>query len=382
MSRTHIAVALMLSALLIPATAGFAQGFRISSSKNGASSNSRQFNRSTNSRRVSSTPTFSAKTFKPSSSQPTARVPSTRVPSTRIPMNTFKPTVIKPSVNRPSNFGKFPTTKPRVPSQNLRPNVQLNPQLVKPVRPNTFKPVKPAINVGNLGTFTPRPTIVNKTPKFPVTKVNGVNKLVGLDKFKDLTGKVGNQKFQPIKLQKLNGNLANVWKGGNLKIAPAKQLAAKQCAIQNLSLAPHCHWWVDFVAGCHWNWNNCHWWDYCHSPGYWNCWTPCHYQIVYCPSNSGYVSSSWYFGVDCILVPDMAAYGIQDVKLNSPAALAGLQQGDLIVSINGLEIADESVLPNAIQTSGGLLNLGVIRNGAEEPVLVQVALRRIQKLSY
>jgi type II secretory pathway component PulC len=59
-----------------------------------------------------------------------------------------------------------------------------------------------------------------------------------------------------------------------------------------------------------------------------------------------------------------------------------LQQGDLIVSINGLEIADESVLPNAIQTSGGLLNLGVIRDGAEEPVLVQVALRRIQKLSY
>ena len=78
----------------------------------------------------------------------------------------------------------------------------------------------------------------------------------------------------------------------------------------------------------------------------------------------------------------MAAYGIQDVKPNSPAAFAGLRQGDLIVSINGQGIEDESVLPYAIQTSGGHLELGVIREGNDEPFLGYVRLQQIDRLSY
>ncbi len=78
----------------------------------------------------------------------------------------------------------------------------------------------------------------------------------------------------------------------------------------------------------------------------------------------------------------MAAYGVQDVKPNSPAAFAGLRQGDLIVSINGQGIEDESVLPYAIQTSGGHLELEVIREGSDEPTLVYVTLQQIERLSY
>ena len=78
----------------------------------------------------------------------------------------------------------------------------------------------------------------------------------------------------------------------------------------------------------------------------------------------------------------MAAYGVQDVKPNSPAAFAGLRQGDLIVSINGQGIEDESVLPYAIQTSGGHLELEVIREGSDEPTLGYVALQQIERMSY
>ena len=42
----------------------------------------------------------------------------------------------------------------------------------------------------------------------------------------------------------------------------------------------------------------------------------------------------------------------------------------------------ESVLPYAIQASGGHLELGVIREGSDEPVFVYVALQRIKRLSY
>ena len=66
---------------------------------------------------------------------------------------------------------------------------------------------------------------------------------------------------------------------------------------------------------------------------------------------------------------------------NSPAERAGLQAGDMIVSINGYGIDDESVLRKSIQRSGGQLVLGVIREGTEEPVLVDVLLDRVAVVS-
>jgi S1-C subfamily serine protease len=82
-----------------------------------------------------------------------------------------------------------------------------------------------------------------------------------------------------------------------------------------------------------------------------------------------------------MLIPDLASYGIQEVTVNSPADRAGLQPGDMIVSINGLYINDESVLVNAIQSSGGHLVLGVIRDGTEEPVMIEVLLDRVSVIS-
>jgi hypothetical protein len=213
-------------------------------------------------------------------------------------------------------------------------------------------------------------------------KRRNANKLEGIRNFDRWVDHRGKGKFKSLKLEKFHGKFGDVRNSGNRKLQVPQARQAKNFAIRRLSLRSGCHWWINFVIGGHWQRNHCHWWNHCYSPNYWRCWTPCRYQVVSCPPIEGYVSSSWYFGIDCILVPDMAAYGIQDVKPNSPAAFAGLRQGDLIVSINGQGIEDESVLPYAIQTSGGHLELEVIREGSDEPALVYVALQQIKRLSY
>ena len=213
-------------------------------------------------------------------------------------------------------------------------------------------------------------------------KRRNANKLEGIRNFDRWVDHHGKGKFRSLKLEKFRGKFGDVRNSGNRQLQVPQARRAKTFAIRRLSLRSGCHWWINFVIGGHWQRNHCHWWDHCYSPNYWRCWTPCRYQVISCPPINGYVRSSWYFGIDCILVPDMAAYGVQDVKPNSPAAFAGLRQGDLIVSINGQGIEDESVLPYSIQTSGGHLELEVIREGSDEPTLVYVTLQQIERLSY
>ncbi|MDP6443705.1 MAG: PDZ domain-containing protein [Pirellulaceae bacterium] len=325
-----------------------------------------------------------------------------------------RPSALSPPVSR-GGFQRAPITRPPVnlggvgrlprPGVNI-PRVPLNPgKVVTPIRPGVlnpgFKPgFKPTLPVnpggfgklpvnpmGGLGKLPVRP--IGGLGKFPVTpaignalKPNLTGKLNGVKNFETLVGKLPNQKFTPIQLDKLNGKLGAIGKAKDLQLKSIQGAKAKSMAIQKLSLAPHCHWWVDFCMGWHWHHHHCHWWDYCYTPGYWHCWTPCHYHVVYCPPTPGYVATTWYFGVECVLIPDMASYGIQKVQPNSPAALAGLMVGDMIVSINGRGIADDSVLQREIQSSGGLLQLGVVRDGAAEPVRVDVALRRVRTISY
>ena len=62
--------------------------------------------------------------------------------------------------------------------------------------------------------------------------------------------------------------------------------------------------------------------------------------------------------------------------------MAGLQAGDMILSVNGYAFDNDTVLPEMIQTSGGILNLEVYREGMEAPMTVQVRLRRLRVTSY
>jgi S1-C subfamily serine protease len=66
---------------------------------------------------------------------------------------------------------------------------------------------------------------------------------------------------------------------------------------------------------------------------------------------------------------------LDTVSPNSPAARAGLQQGDVIVAADGKPVADESALRQAIASHriGDTMRLTVLRNGRQMDVQVQLA---------
>ena len=334
------------------------------------------------------------------------RVPGqvTKPDFTRNPGQTFRPLpgqVYKPAPGSvykpaPSQIGRTPV--PSVPGNVRVPGLKTpnptTPGIIKV--PEVARVPGPKLTPGNAsdlgdkladripGVRKPFPGF-DKLGKDGPTKLDNVGRLDGLTKFAGLADqlgdKLGKDNFKPIAPEKLRKNFGDIFKdGGVKKHAPKEFSEAKSLAIRRLDLRPHCHWWVDFLSDCHWGWHGCYWWDYCHVPDYWSCWTPCHYHVVYCPATPSYVARSWYFGVECILVPDMAAYGIQEVYEGSPAAMAGLLPGDLIVSVNQVSISDESVLANNIQTSNGVIELGIVRDGSEEPFFVDVAMELVQSI--
>ena len=129
-------------------------------------------------------------------------------------------------------------------------------------------------------------------------------------------------------------------------------------------------WWV----------NVCH--DHCHTnygcwnvnQQYWDCWTPCNWQVVQCQQ------FSYFVGLNAIHIPDMQAYGVQSLVPGSPAQLSGLLPGDLILSVNGQTVFD----PNLINTElvRGRLDLQVIREGFATPIQLTVFPRLVQTVSF
>ncbi|MGY8769437.1 MAG: PDZ domain-containing protein [Pirellulales bacterium] len=290
------------------------------------------------------------------------RVPSSSVK--RVPMNQWK----LPNT-KTYNLGKANQYKPKYPVQPPKPGPQIKPQVIQPIQPK--------IDLGKLAIAKPVPV----EPKTPLNiQPKGPAKLQGIKQFEAFIGKIDNNKLAPINLLPLNGKkIGNNFNPVGLMIPGLDKAPAKKLGIAKLNLNTKCHWWIDFVIGCNWQYNNCNWVSYCYQPGYWNCWTPCHFQVIECTPCCGYDSSSWYLGIDCILIPELAAYGIQEVMPNSPAAYAGLHSGDMLVSVNGSSITNPSVLNHEIQSSGGLIELGVIHNGSNHIDYVEVALWQVNK---
>jgi len=141
-------------------------------------------------------------------------------------------------------------------------------------------------------------------------------------------------------------------------------------APKHLCGQPHFSWWVNV---CH---NHCHTNYGCWNTHnqYWDCWTPCNWQVVRCEQ------FTYYVGLNCTYIPDMQAYGVQSVNDGSPAHLAGLHPGDLILSVNGQPVFD----PNLVNTElvRGRLDLQIIREGAPAPILLTVFPRLIQTVSF
>ena len=68
---------------------------------------------------------------------------------------------------------------------------------------------------------------------------------------------------------------------------------------------------------------------------------------------------------------------IAEVAPNSPAAAAGLQQGDIIVEVDGQEITDSANLATLVRDMkpGDQVQLTIDRNGQEQNVTVTLAER-------
>ena len=231
----------------------------------------------------------------------------------------------------------------------------------------------------DLGRFRPERTpgpsnVVKPDPSPSITESN--------ERFDTILGGIITEEPNPINFKDFVKELPNKLKP---ELNPERQemvLGARKTMGLRFGIGAGCHWWVDLLCGWHWHRHGCYWTDLCVVPGYWSCWRPCHYRVVWCPTIHGHVRSAWYFGVESFLIPDMHALGVHEVSPYSPAAMAGLQPGDMILSVNGFAFDNESVLPEMIQTSGGLLNLEVYREGLEAPMVVQVRLRRLRITSH
>lgn len=155
----------------------------------------------------------------------------------------------------------------------------------------------------------------------------------------------------------------------------------QQSLRQHIRYHDHCNWWLHLLTNWHLNHNH-GWRDYCHTPGYWECWTPCHYRIITSPQPDARLRIVWYLGLEGVLIPDMQAMGIQEVTIGSPAEAAGLQPGDLIISVNGIAIETEQDFRNQIALSNGKLTLEIYRDGMEGSQIVEVQLKRLMQLRY
>jgi len=76
----------------------------------------------------------------------------------------------------------------------------------------------------------------------------------------------------------------------------------------------------------------------------------------------------------------MQAYGVQTVISHSPAQLAGLQTGDIILTVNGQPVFDPSLVNTELVR--GRLDLQVIREGLLSPMPLTVFPRLVQNVSF
>lgn len=117
----------------------------------------------------------------------------------------------------------------------------------------------------------------------------------------------------------------------------------------------------------------------------------CHWWYTWCPSirvcrpvdcvvydvcTVTIDNARWYLGLTGIVLPGKGL-GLDAVDAGSPAALAGLKPGMAIVSMNDIELVDETSVANAIASSGGVLNMVVQAEAEAEPMVIEVVLRRL-----
>lgn len=146
----------------------------------------------------------------------------------------------------------------------------------------------------------------------------------------------------------------------------------------------HLHW--NYVDWCGYYPTTCSWWyDWCGPTYYFDptccvsySWNYCPVQVVYEGVAQNY---SWHLGVNCVYIPGRGL-GIQEVEAGSPAELAGLEPGMVIMQADGVQLDSETTMPSIIEGSSGMLNLDVISDSSEDSINVDVQMQKMASSSF
>ena len=239
---------------------------------------------------------------------------------------------------------------------NIRPNPLPNNRATPQIRPDAIPPIDPPV-------LSPRPAEIKPNSLGQAPFPAGIGKLeAGPQSLVENLAK----KDQILKLKKdFLASQAKIGLGDLPKLQEAKQYATK-----SLLLGPKCAWWVPWYYHCYWH--HCHSWC-------WHYWHPYHFHVIHC--HAGY---SYYFGAELFAVPGIGL-GVASVNPSSPAERAGLEVGDMIISANGQPLQtlnSNAVMRHVIQTSGGVLNMEVLKETSDESILTTAFLQRVYHYSY
>ncbi len=126
----------------------------------------------------------------------------------------------------------------------------------------------------------------------------------------------------------------------------------------------HCHWWTNICAPIR----------ICRPADL----DRCHWNVVHCDTVIGghVVDTRWFLGVEGVFLPGKGL-GIESVTEGSPAALAGLTSGMVIVQANGIAMETEEAMQQAIASSQGFLEVVLISEGNEQPLQATIQMVRL-----
>ena len=143
----------------------------------------------------------------------------------------------------------------------------------------------------------------------------------------------------------------------------------------------HDHWCRTKPKPCHWWYKHCKPLAYCHPQHH----VHCHWNYVTCDYivNGQVVvaDARWYLGMKGLLLPGQGV-GIEEVTPGSPAAAVGLQPGMIITRCNGIDLVDETVLPQVIAQSGGVLQMDLLLSGTGQPATCVVVMQRVASVNF
>jgi hypothetical protein len=311
-----------------------------------------------------------------------------------------RPLATPPTRQTPA-FPSKPSGQPKVSGKLNGSTPNISQPRLKPALPGPkLGSNSPNLNGRNFGPPTKRPDISGKLSKpgsqslnlngampqgkiQPLPRPNLDPKLAKAGKFDELFKSVNQVDLPKISPEVLKKDLPKLNLVNPIQPIPqAKMQKAHLMMANHFHGHAHCDWWVNVLCGWYSNHYGCHWTHVCLTPGYWDCWTPCHYRVIYCHSRHTHVRMAWYLGLECMLIPDLHALGVQEVSPMSPAYFAGLEPGDMILSVNGYGFDSENTLTDVIRDSDGFITLEVFREGLDAPITMDIQLRRMMVVRY